>query len=176
MRTSLWIHEPLFPAYLSAILLVIHLARKALLRNDAHTRPSSPLAGPTSLFHEAKQQLKAQDRLTIICKFLSLLGTLALAGLTVLAFLAPNGDGRERFEWPVAWSGNNMLNNFRVKSCATFITQDKWIEVVNFALYVRVIISEHKPFRSCDIRVTSLSLLSLLSCPIAIGVPSPELT
>jgi hypothetical protein len=137
-------HERLFPAYLAVILLVAqalsairHLAR-IRARRDAHAVTPNP-AEYSDLLNKAKQQIKSQDALTVICKLLILLGTWALMGLTIFALAVLKPDAHEHPNTPEPWSKYGSISSISKVCSATVFAQDKFVEVVSLVLYVRFI-------------------------------------
>jgi hypothetical protein len=139
-------YERLLPAYLAiALFLAQGLIRAGYLLSKRRARrdtpiPPSTLAEPSGFLNKAKQQIKSQDALTLICNILNLLGTLTLVGLTVLALLTLKTDGQEHPNESDEWIGYNSIVQLGHICSATVFTQDTLVESVSVVLYVRVII------------------------------------
>ncbi|KAF8513392.1 hypothetical protein JB92DRAFT_3116459 [Gautieria morchelliformis] len=129
-------HERLLPAYLAIVLFLAQAFIRAghflRARRDTPIPPSS-LAVPSGFLSKAKQQIKSQDALTLICKFLNLLGTLTLVGLTVLALLTLKTDGQEHLNGSEEWIGYDSIVQFGHMSAV--FTQDTLVESVSVVLY-----------------------------------------
>ncbi|KAF8477848.1 hypothetical protein JB92DRAFT_2801159 [Gautieria morchelliformis] len=133
-------HERLLPAYLAVVLLVVQalsqvwrLAR-IRARRETPTVASTP-AESSDFFSRAKQQIKSQDALTIVCKLLILLGTWALVGLTVFALVALKHGAHEHLNTPEPWSKSRSISIFGNVCSAAVFNQDRLVEVVSLVLY-----------------------------------------
>jgi hypothetical protein len=116
-------------------------------RRDTPIPPSS-VSEPSSFFSKAKQRIKAQDMLTLICKILkilNLLGTLTLAGLTVLTLLTLTTDGQEHPNEAEEWIGyHSIVHSWSYEQCRCSHSEHARGE------------RQHGPLRSCHLHYPSI--------------------